>query len=276
MMTAERLWSRAITYALTRLFGMPVAVRGAVLQSAMPEDCPALVREGMLFVLIDGPIGYGVGLVDHALVAGLIEQQTLGRVGKRPVPPRAPTMTDAAMITEPLDRIFRMHEGMAAELPGPRPVSGYRYATRIIEAREFALHLKDACHDHWQIDIALGEGDARRGTLHLVLPREVKTEPSVEPVPDGWSRMIETRILGSELVMSAELGRLTLPAADVCQLKAGDTLTLPRAVIGKVTLIGASGTQVLAGRLGQSAGRKAIRVESPDPAAAFVAVGPEE
>lgn len=276
--TPERLWTRAVTYGLTRRFGMPVNVPQARCEPIMPEDCAALVEEGMMLTLLDGPEGYGLALVEPEVTVALTEQQTLGRVGRRPAPRRAPTLTDASMMAEPLDQIFRMQEGMAAELPPPRPVSGFRYATRIVEAREFVLHLSDAVHDHWAIEMTLGEDGARTGMLHLVLPREAPVDHAREDADaarETWSRKIETRVLSSEFAVSAELGRLTLPAESIRNLKAGDTLTLPRNTIGDVHLVGVNGGKVLSGRLGQSAGRKAVRIETAPPreAETFIAAG---
>lgn len=278
LVTPERLWTRSVTYALTRRFGMPVAVPRAECQPIMPETCASLVEEGMMFVLLDGPAGYGLALVEPEVTVALTEQQTLGRVGRRPVARRAPTLTDASMMAEPLDQIFRMHEGMAAELPSPRPVSGFRYATRIVEAREFVLHLDDSVHDHWTIEMTLGEGGARTGVLHLVLPREAPVEEGCKDVAgakETWSRKMEARVLWSEFAVTAELGRLTLPAASIRKLKAGDTLTLPRSTIGAVRLVGPNGSKVFAGRLGQSAGRKAVRIELVEQRRpeAFIAAG---
>lgn len=278
VVTPERLWTRSVTYGLARRFDMPVEVRKATCQPLMPEACADLVETGMMLVLLDGPAGYGLGLLDPAVKVALIEQQTLGRVGHRPVSTRPPTSTDATMMAEPLDQIFRMHEGMAAELPAPRPLSGFRYATRIVEPREFVLHLEDEVHDHWSIEMALGEGGAREGRLQLILPRErPDAQDGQDPADanEAWSRQIESRVLGSELAVTAELGRISLGAAAIRDLKVGDALVLPRNAVGGVRLVGPTGSQVLVGRLGQSAGRKAIRVgrsEGRD-AELFIAAG---
>ena len=277
--TPERLWTRAVTYGLARRFDMPAEVRRAASRPIMPEACADLVETGMMLVLLDCSAGYGLALLDPAVKVALIEQQTLGRVGRRSVSARPPTLTDASMMAEPLDQIFRMHEGMAGELPPPRPVSGFRYATRIVEPREFVLHLEDRVHDHWTIEMALGEERAREGRMQLVLPRERPERPDGEGATgrtETWSRQIEARVLGSELAVTAELGRLTLSAAAIRALKVGDAVPLPRSAVGAVRLVGPNGSNVLIGRLGQSAGRKAIRVgrsEERD-AELFIAAGP--
>lgn len=268
--TAERLWIRAMSHGFSRGLGAEVRVTEAAQAPIMPEGCSALAEEGMTLLLLDGPAGYGAAMIDAAVTTAVIEQQTLGRIRARPVRSRPPTATDAAMLADPMDRIFRLHEAMAAEMPPPRPMGGMRYATRIAEPHELRLQLADAWHDHWRIALGFGAGGVRAGAIHLILPRAeaAAAERQDEGVGD-WSRRFEGRLLGSEIPLRAELGRLTLPADEVRALKAGDVLALARQSIGRVRLVGAEQSRVLVGRLGQSGGMKAVRVEG-QPAEPFI------
>lgn len=271
--TAERLWVRAMAHGLSRGLGAEVRVTQARQTPVSPDQAADLVEEGMTLLLLDGPAGYGVALVEFAVTSAVIEHQTLGKIRSRAAPARPPTATDAAMLADPLDAIFKLHEGMVAEMPTPRPMSGMRFATRLAEAHEIRLNLADLPHDHWRIDLAFGPGGARTGAVHLVLPRrrETRADDVSGPGGESWSRRFEGRLLGSEIALTAELGRLTMSAQDVRALKVGDVLTLPRQSIGRIRLVGAQESGVLVGRLGQSGGTKAVRVEGPS-AEPFIAV----
>ncbi len=261
--TAERLWTRAMSHGFSRGLGAEVRVGRAVAAPILPEAAVGLASEGATLLLLDGPAGYGAAVIEPSVTAAVIEQQTLGRIRARPERPRAPTATDAAMLAEPLDGIFKLHEAMTAEMPAPRPMAGMRFATRLAEPHEIRLGLADAPHDHWRIDLAFGARGGRTGAIHLILPRARadRVEDVEAPGGESWSRRFEGRLLGSEIALRAELGRVTMSAAEVRALKAGDLLTLPRRSIGRVRLVGPDGGTVLAGRLGQAGGAKAVRVE---------------
>ncbi len=261
--TAERLWIRAMSHGFSRGLGAEVRVLEAAQAPIMPEDCDGLAEEGMILLLLDGPAGYGAALVEAPVTSAVIEQQTLGRIRARALRPRPPTATDAAMLADPLDRIFKLHEAMAEEMPPPRPMAGMRFATRIAEPHEIRLHLADAWHDHWRIGLGFGAGGARSGAIHLILPRAVAEPAAAESGAGDWSRRFEGRLLGSEIPLRAELGRLTLSAEEVRALKAGDVLPMARQAIGRVRLVGPQESGVVTGRLGQSGGMKAVRVEGP-------------
>lgn len=261
--TAERLWIRAMSHGFSRGLGAEVRVLEAAQAPILPEDCGDLADEGMILLLLDGPAGYGAALVEAPVISAVIEQQTLGRIRARVPRPRPPTAADAAMLADPLDRIFKLHEAMAEEMPPPRPMAGMRFATRIAEPHEIRLHLADAWHDHWRIGLGFGAGGARSGAIHLILPRAAAAPAEPDPGAGDWSRRFEGRLMGSEIPLRAELGRLTLSAQAVRELKAGDVLSLSRQAIGRVRLVGPRENGVVTCRLGQSGGMKAVRIEGP-------------
>lgn len=263
-----RAWRRAVMHGISRGLGLDVAAGAAECGPCMPEDAAGLMEVGTLSVLLDSPAGYGVALIDPGAVSGLIEWQTLGRLRANPPPPRPATETDAAMVADCLDRILSAQQSMVELTPAPHPPSGFRFATRLAEPREVALHLADGVHDHWRIDLHLGPGGQRAGRLHFILPREVSVD-RIEP-DRTWGPRMESLVLGTEVRLVAELARLTLSAEKLRELTVGQKLTLPVRAISTVRIVGPSGIVIGKGRLGQSAGRKALRIEAP-PDEAFVA-----
>lgn len=266
----QRVWRRAVVHGLTRGLGLEVAAREAAVDPCLPDAAIALMQEGTLAALLDSPGGYGVAMLDAGSLSALVEWQTAGRLRAVAAAPRRPTATDAAMVADLLDRILSTQEAMVAELAPPRAPTGFRYATALAEPREIGLHLSDSTHDHWRIDLALGPDGKREGRLDLVLPREPSTPQKKRS--DGWERQIEARVMGCEIALTAQLARVTMGADRLRALAAGERITLPMRTISTVRVLGPGGDHVAIGRLGQSAGRKALRIETP-PADTFVAAG---
>lgn len=258
----QRVWRRAVTHGLTRGAGLAVRIDAVTEARLQPEAAPVLAGEGALVALLDGPGGYGLAILTAPLVASIIEMQTLGRVLKRAPVPRAVTATDAAMVADPLDHVLKAHDALVAEVPQLGLAAGYRFATHITDLREIVLTLADSAHDHTALTMALGPDAAREGQLHLVLPRAMEAATSAG-ADTSWSSRIEARLLGSEVVVRAELARLSLPVHAVQGLATGEMLTLPRSALGAVRIVSATGAVLAEGRLGQSAGRKAVRLGPP-------------
>ncbi|QFU08090.1 Surface presentation of antigens (SPOA) [Rhodobacteraceae bacterium THAF1] len=261
----ERVWRRAVTHAIGRGLGLSIEVTSVTRAAVTPDGATKLMADGTLVLLLDGPGTGGIAYLDPGPLAAIIERQTRGSLGKRSVAVRRPTETDAALAADSIDRILGTFDLMNAELGLTGITTGYRFGTRIAQSREIALALPDAPHDHWRIDIAFPESETRAGSLHIVLPQVQLPELTDQTPAKGWSDKIERRVMGSEIVLHAELGALTLTADALRGLTVGHALTLPRSQIGQVALKAPTGTVVARGRLGQSAGRKALRIEAATP-----------
>lgn len=263
--SAERVLRRAIVHGLSRGLGLMAEVEKPVRETIQPERAAALMGEGTLAVLLDSAAGPGVLLLETGPLAAIIEQTTTGRIGKRAPRPRAPSATDAALVADTFDRIFSTHEAMVAELKLTGAVTGFRYAAPLAKARDIVLALPDETHDHWTSHLSFAEDEHRGGALHLILPTEAaaaaaKSEGSTGP---DWPARMENRVMASEVALDAELGRTVMTAAALRALRVGDLVFLPREQVGKVRLLGAGHACVATGRLGQAAGRKAVRLEPP-------------
>lgn len=261
----DRVLRRAIVHGFSRGLGLMAEAEKPTRGSIQPEKAAALMGEGTLAVLLDGAAGPGVLLLDPGPLAAVIEQTTTGRLGKRPPRPRAPSATDAALVADTFDRIFATHEAMVNELKITGAVTGFCYAAPLAKPRDIVLALPDETHDHWSSRLSFPEDEHRGGAMHLILPTEAAAAAAKSEggsMPD-WAARIEERVMPSEITLQAELGRTILSAAELRALRVGDRVTLPRGQVGKVRLLGSGGVCVAMGRLGQTAGRKAVRLEKP-------------
>ena len=260
----ERVLRRAIVHGLSRGLGLMVEVEKPTRTPIQPEKAVALMGEGTLAVLLDGAAGPGVLLLDPGPLAAMIEQTTTGRLGKRPPRARTPSATDAAIVADTFDRIFSTHEAMLKELQLTAAVSGFCYAAPLAKPRDIVLGLPDETHDHWSTRLTFAEDERRGGEMHLILPTEAAAAAAKEgESPPDWSVRMEERVMASEVTLEAQLGRTTITADALRALRPGDRVMLPREQVGRVSLIGPGGACVANGRLGQTAGRKAVRLEQP-------------
>ncbi|WP_181375737.1 FliM/FliN family flagellar motor switch protein [Palleronia abyssalis] len=259
----ERVWRRAVVHGLSRGAGLTVEVERPGRATILPEDAAPLMGEGMLTLLLDSAAGPGVLILEPGPMAALVEQQTLGRLGTRPPRKRTPTGTDAALVADAVDCILTTHEAMIDELQMAGAVTGFRYATPLSKPRDIMLGLRDTAHDHWKLPLKFPGNESREGTLHLVLPNEAAKTDDPADKSANWAEKMEARLMGSELQVTALLGEIETTVAAMRALRVGDRLTLPRESIGRVSIVGATGARIGEGRLGQSGGRKAVRLEQP-------------
>lgn len=262
---AKRIWRRAFVHGLMRAIQLDLAVDDVAIEEIESDQVPALTAPDSLNLYLDGPDGFGVAIFDSDVAMSMVEIQTLGRVLKRRPEPRTMTLTDAALVADPLDQVLAMQEKLAETVEGQPLSSGFRYADMVADPRQFPLSLGDGRHDHVRLSLKVGAEAMRTGAVHLVLPRPGAAVEAAPASRDEWEARLSERLMGSEVTVVAELTRLTLDVGRVQALAIGDLLTLPRRALGTVQLVTGAGTALGNARLGRSDGRKAVRIEEPDP-----------
>lgn len=262
---ASRIWRRALVHGLMRSIGLDLVVDEVEIEEIESDQVAALTAPDSLNLYLDGPNGFGVAIFASEVAMPMIEMQTLGRVLKRRAEPRAMTLTDAALVADPLDQVLATQEKLAETLKGEPLSAGFRYADMIADPRQIPLSLGDGRHDHVRLSLKAGAEAMRIGAVHLVLPRPVVATEAAPASRDDWDARLNERLMGSEVAVVAELARLTLDVERVQALTVGELLTLPRRTLGTVRLITATGTALGNARLGKSDGRKAVRIEEPGP-----------
>ncbi|MBY6046684.1 FliM/FliN family flagellar motor switch protein [Vannielia litorea] len=229
-----------------------------------------------LYAVLEGPQeAQGVMVLDNALMGALIEQQTAGALAPGAPTARKPTRTDAALCADWIDAVLRALAETYAEAAQASWLSGFGFSCHLPDARPLGLMLEDEPFHVLDFALDLGEG-ARKGSGKLILPAlgrapegrpAASGEPGAEPHPDdraAWERRLEGQVMDAEVTLLAVLHRFRRSIGEVQEFAEGDVIALPEGVINALRLETGDGTAVAAGRLGQTAGARAVRLRDAD------------
>lgn len=246
------IWREVLPKVSEAQFELALALRSLRARRLDPDAFVALAGEKDLVIGLRGAGGAaGLAIFDPSAVASLIEALTLGEVRNSEPADRVPTATDAALAGDALDAWL----GAVAQASGA--VSGILAATAgayLPNGRAARLSLRDEPLDVLTLRLDLGEG-AREGCVTLGLPPVRASEgPSAISGSPAW--------LAAPVRIHAELARLDLPYGRIRTLAPGATIDLPLDVVGNVRLKGEDGRVAARGRLGQSGGFRAVRLQN--------------
>jgi flagellar motor switch protein FliM len=217
----------------------------------------------------------GLWIADTAVLAGLVEVQTLGRVSQAPAASRKPTRTDAAMVAELVDAALKGLETGLADDPDLVWAGGFRYASFLDDPRPLGLLLEDEPYRVLRAEVSLA-GGAKTGAILLAVPAEGRgkrpvpaadAKPAVDPGPI-FAAALADRVSGADSQLEAVLARLTLPISVMMALQPGEVLPLPLATLDRITFEGIDGRRLATGKLGQNRGMRAVRLTLDADAAA--------
>ncbi len=263
---AERAWPLALARAARDCFALGLDVTGLSSAQRSVAEVVELAPDRSLIAVLDGPEdALGVLILSPELLSGLIEVQTLGRVGSGPVLPRRPTRTDAAMVAGWIDAALAGLELTLAHDGEPGAEGGFRYASFLDDARPLGLLLDDAPYRLLSVDVDLARG-ARQGRLLLALPAlGLRPRPAdadaAAPLPAAsFETLIRSRVLTSDALLQALIARIRLPLGRVLDLAEGALLPLGEASVDHVLVESLDGRPLAIGRLGQFRGNRAIRL----------------
>lgn len=236
-----------------------------------------------LVAMLQGPEdALAVMVLDTAMLAGVLEIQTTGKVGQEAPEPRRPTRTDAAMCAALIDRVLAAFEA-GFDGAAPRWGRGFRYAGFLADPRPLALMLDDGGFHVFRARLDLGPG-AREAGLLLAFPdikdtaaaataasgRAASAAPPGDglgqgavPLP-GWHVALQQAVMEAPVRLEAVLARLRLPLSQAMTLRAGDILDLPDAGLERIELRAGAGRVIIGARLGQLRSHRALRLGAMD------------
>ena len=228
-----------------------------LLRDELTEDLP----EGALIVMLEGPDRqYGLAIFDANMMGGLIEVSTSGRVQPRPSPVRKATRTDAVICADFLDKLFEIYEATVADLSDAPLLSGYRYATPLLDPRLVEMTLPEAPYRQFTLTIDFGNG-AKQGELRIAMPAARRPKAAAGERGDGgFQTALRENVLGVRADLNAVLHRVTLPLRQVASLAVGDVIPLPIEALSGVVLETRGSRKIALARLGQSNGYRALRL----------------
>jgi flagellar motor switch protein FliM len=226
------------------------------------------VPERSLIAVLEGPHdGLGIMVLSPAVLAALIEVQTLGRVTSAPPQSRKPTRTDAAMVAGWMEMALRGVEGLLEAEPDLTWIDGFRYASFLDEPRPLGLLLEDVPYRQVTVEVSLAMG-MKKGVIVLALPaggrgrkpRAGDEDVASQPPTVTFAQEMEARLMAVECSLHAVIARLQLPLSAVLALTPGALLPLGEAGIDRIYLETAQGRPLAEGRLGQHRGHRALRL----------------
>lgn len=262
--------TRALRIALTRAAewaaGLAITALGAADEEITLSDLLARLADDWLLIALDSATGPGVCAFDPALFLAVTEMQTRGDLAQSEPAHRLPTMADAAL-AEPVVQEFltRLPElALGTTLEGwPRACTiGARQADR----RAIGLILPECSFRAVSLSCWLGVGE-RQGNFLLALPALLPTDPRDDRAARGarWGQALSQGVLAAPLGLEAVLHHLHLPLSAIGDLAPGQVLALPGVRLAGVRLLTRDKAPVALGRLGQSGGMRAIRIEPAPP-----------
>ena len=263
--------SRAVRLAVARgaqvSTGLVLTV-GAVREQALSLDALLDECQGELLLIGLTRGGATVGLIacDAGLVSAAIEVMTTGHIG-----PAAPdtgriTRTAGTLVQPLLRHVLDELEVTTARTALDGWAQSVGLGNRFDSARAAGFALKDGTYRLIRMSLDCGAPD-RQGDLLVALPLQVTAAPppqdsaTPEPARD-WHSLFQAAVMQAPARLDAVLHRMEVPLSTVSTLEVGQCLPLLGCTVGMVRLVDPAGQTVARGRLGQIAGRIAVRVQA--------------
>ena len=161
-MSVEKALRQSFTKAAQDLMDLPLQATEVEGRRMSLAELPETWDEHALLAVLDGPKeGLALIAVSPEILVGLIEIQTMGRIGTTPVLPRRATRTDAAILAGFIDAVLVNVEANLASEPDIVWAGGFRYASWMEDARPLALILEDTAYRQLTVKLDLGDGPTR-------------------------------------------------------------------------------------------------------------------
>lgn len=245
---AGDIWRRVLPRVAADAMGLELAVSGFS-ERMLDIHGDLAVEEGALLVLLteDGGPPNGLAVVDPALVTGLIEVQTTGRISSGRRDPRRPTAVDAALAGHAID-------GWLTGVAEARGEARWSTGALMPDLRAALLKLEEGQWSETRVDLDLG-GGRRTGRLRLYRPVPLAAKAGPAP-PEAMQALLHPL----ETTLDAVLCRIRLPLGTVVSLAPGQVIPLPDVNLRCIRLEAPVGRLVAKVHLGQSRGCRAVRI----------------
>ncbi len=257
-LTPARGLRLALSRAADRSLGLPLAILDIREEEGALDDLLSRLEAGLMSLALRQE-GAPMGLIalDGEARAAIIEAQALGRVSATPAGPREPTVADAALARPLLEAFLNEAEAAAEGTPLAGWLLGPALGERVASSREAAILLPDGRYRAVRLTLDLGAGSRQGFVLLLAL-----VAPAAAPADEVEGPTVAPLVLRAQSRVEAVLHRFRLALGDAERLAVGQVLPLPGVTVASVQLE-AGGVPLGPGRLGQVAGMRAVRIESP-------------
>ena len=271
--TPERAIATAIGRAAQAACGLPIYPSQARISPATLAEIVEILPERGLIVVVEGPMGaLGVVALCPALLASVIEMQSLGRVTRQPPRERRATRTDASICADFVNLALADLAAELGALTPDAPLPVFRFASFVEDPKPLELMLEDIAYRCLRLDMKVGQGGARDASLLVFLPdtdmaaampvdaAQGHTAPGhTAPSPAGGRSLAEA-VRAAPVLLNAVLCRRKITLRELRNLQPGSVLTLPHDAMATARLETPSGLVVAKGKLGALHGSRAIRI----------------
>ncbi|MBU2993006.1 FliM/FliN family flagellar motor switch protein [Octadecabacter sp. 1_MG-2023] len=259
-----RQMRRALARAMDETVGLSASVSSVAEEDSEAES---LIEDGpddwIVLGLREGASAglSGVFLMDPPLRSALVEMQTMGYLLPVASDQRKVTRTDAVMsvpfadkfLKELADAGFGQDDfDMAAFDIGPME-----------DLRTAGLMMAQGTYRVWRVSIHIAGGD-HHGEVLIALRPKVDKAPVSEARGGEWATKLRAALEEAHAELDAVLTKFSMPISKIERFEVGQLLTLAGTTVGSVTLTGPAGEAVATARLGQVAGKRAVRTEVMD------------
>ncbi|MFQ5438669.1 MAG: FliM/FliN family flagellar motor switch protein [Paracoccaceae bacterium] len=182
---------------------------------------------------------------------------------------RTPTAIDAALCREFFSGFLSIYPAEILQDAGFEALPPLEYLRHECDSAKLAYVLAETTYRQLSGTVSL-QGGVRGGRLSLSLPKGMwrsEKRPQANNDTQGWSRQFRENVLNAPLTLRADLDPIRFALGAALGLQPGDNVPLVPEALSEVDLVTDSGIGLFAGRLGQSAGKKAIVLTAPSPPA---------
>jgi len=201
----------------------------------------------------------GLFMMDPVLRTALVEMQTMGSLLPPPEEQRKITRTDTVMCM-PFADLFLSELDEVGFGGGKLNLRDFDLVI-MPDLRTVGLVMVQGLYRMWRIKVQVSGSDAP-GEILMATRQEVQVAPPESPTNLGWSKALRHAVEDAPTQLDAVLSKLSLPIEDVEAFEVGQLLSLAGTTVESISLYGPDGEEVATARLGQIAGKRAVRIES--------------
>jgi len=256
---------RQLRRALGRAADTAVGLSAALLNFTEEElEAEKLIETGpenwVVIGLRDaGSVGLtGLFLLDPALRSALVEQQTMGHLLPASKDERKVTRTDAVLAQHFAKQLLAEMD-VAGFGDGVLPSAGYEMGP-MDDLRAAGLVMMQGLYCTWRVTIQLGGGD-RQGEILIATRHKVEATRKQPKTQSNWTASLRGALEEAPADLDAVLTRMPLTVQKVEEFEVGQVLHLAGTTVGSVMLMGPDGKMAANARLGQVAGKRAVRIQ---------------
>ena len=259
--TSMRQMRRALGRAADTAVGLSASVMGISEEEVEAETLIETGPQGWVVIgMRDGSCAglTGLFLMDPAFRSAMVEQQTLGYLLPTTDDTRPVTRTDA-VLSQPFaaELLAELDEvGFGGDALSP---AGFDMGP-MDDLRTAGLVMVQGIYHIWRITVQMGGGD-RQGEILIAMRPKVDVTPEPVRSRSDWSAALRGALDEAEAELDAVLTTMTLSMDKVENFEVGQVLHLAGTTVGSLMLMGPDGKMAAKARLGQVAGKRAVRIQ---------------